>query len=101
MKCSCISREQKDILGKLLERETGRIVGEVAESKQRIKEAKGGIVDLTDYPAAEKRAEETGEPMYVMKFGVDAFEWFIQVSEAKLKVYREVLKEVNETAECE
>ncbi|KKL68122.1 hypothetical protein LCGC14_2128130 [marine sediment metagenome] len=100
MKCSCISRDQKDILGKLLEREMERIGSEIRESKEGIKTAVDGIIDLTDYPAAEERAAETGEPMYVQRFGVNAFEWFIDVSEAKVKVYRDILKEINETDVC-
>lgn len=100
MKCSCISRDQKDILGKLLEREVERINQEIGESKKAIKTAVDGIIDLTDYPAAEERAKRTGEPMFVTRFGVNAYEWFIDVSEAKVKVYRGILKEINETDVC-
>ena len=87
-------------MSKLLERETIRLDREIEESKEAIKTAVDGIIDLTDYPAAKKRAAETGQPMFVQRFGVNAYEWFIGISEAKVKVYRDILKEINETEVC-
>ena len=59
------------------------------------------IITIGTICGAEKRAKETGEPMYVRKFGVDAFEQFIDVTKAKVEIYQRLLKEINEADVCQ